>query len=107
MPGGERRASRCAFLGLANPIIDAALIRPWPSKKPLHPYPAGPILRAIPHNPGLKTTILKNSDEVTVNPVAIGLIVSVFVFGGAMLGVYLRAALPEDHFNSEAREAVK
>jgi hypothetical protein len=42
-----------------------------------------------------------------VNPIAIGLIVFVFDFGGAILGVYLRAALPEDHFNSEAREAVK
>src|SRR5262245_7748856 len=104
MPGGERRASRCAFLGLANPIIDAALIRPWPSKKPLHPYPAGPILRAIPHNPGLIPPIIQNSDEAIVNPVAIGLIVFVFVFGGAVLVMYLRAALPEDHFNNESKD---
>jgi hypothetical protein len=42
-----------------------------------------------------------------VNPVAIGLIVFVFVFGGAVLVMYLRAALPEDHFNNESKDAIK
>jgi hypothetical protein len=42
-----------------------------------------------------------------VNPIAIGLVVFVFVFGGASLGMYLRAALPEDHLSDESKEAVK
>jgi len=74
---------------------------------PLRPYPAGPILRAIPHNPGLIPESSKNSDEAIVNPVAIGLIVFVFVFGGAVLVMYLRAVLPEDHFSNESKDVVK
>ncbi|HEY6401441.1 MAG TPA: hypothetical protein VI479_08525 [Blastocatellia bacterium] len=42
-----------------------------------------------------------------MNPIAIGLIVFVFVFGGALLGMYLRAALPEGHFSDESKETVK
>lgn len=42
-----------------------------------------------------------------MNPIAIGLIAFVCVFGGALLGIYLSAALPEDHFSAESKEAVK
>jgi hypothetical protein len=42
-----------------------------------------------------------------VNPIAIGLIVFVFVFGGALIGMYMRATLPEDHFSNESKETMK
>jgi len=42
-----------------------------------------------------------------VNPTAIGLIVFAFIFGGALLGMFMRAVLPEDHFNNESKDAVK
>jgi len=42
-----------------------------------------------------------------LNPTAIGLIVFVFVFGGALLGMFVRAALPEDHFSNESKDTVK
>lgn len=42
-----------------------------------------------------------------MNPIAVGLIVFVFVFGGALLAMRLRAALPEDHFSNESKDTVK
>jgi Protein of unknown function (DUF4239) len=42
-----------------------------------------------------------------VNPTAIGLIVFAFVFGGALFGMFIRAALPEDHFSNESKDTVK
>ncbi|MBO0862089.1 MAG: hypothetical protein J2P21_27065 [Chloracidobacterium sp.] len=42
-----------------------------------------------------------------MNPIAIGLIVLVFVFGGAVLAMRLRDALPEDHFSKESKYTVK
>jgi len=42
-----------------------------------------------------------------VNPIGIGLIVFAFVFGGALLGMFMRGALPEDHFSNDSKDAVK
>ena len=42
-----------------------------------------------------------------MNPIAVGLIVFVFVFGGALLAMRLRAALPDAHFSKESKYTVK
>jgi hypothetical protein len=42
-----------------------------------------------------------------MSPIAIGLIVLAFILGGALFGVFMRAVIPEEHLNSEAKEAVK
>jgi hypothetical protein len=42
-----------------------------------------------------------------VSPVAIGLVVFVCVFGGALLGLFLRPALPEHHLIADSRDVVK
>jgi hypothetical protein len=42
-----------------------------------------------------------------MQPNVIGLIVFACTFGGSLLGVWLRAALPEHHLNSESRDTVK
>ncbi|HZF39776.1 MAG TPA: hypothetical protein VE715_13195 [Blastocatellia bacterium] len=42
-----------------------------------------------------------------MNPIAIGLIVFAFVFGGALFGIFMRAALPEDHLSNESKDTVK
>jgi hypothetical protein len=42
-----------------------------------------------------------------VNPIAIGLVVFVSVFCGALFGMYLRDGLPDDHFSNESKESVK
>jgi hypothetical protein len=42
-----------------------------------------------------------------VSSIAISLITFVFVFGGALFGIVLRAALPQDELNSDSRDAVK
>lgn len=42
-----------------------------------------------------------------MNPTVIGLVVLAFVLGGAMLGLFLRAALPEDHLSNESKDTVK
>jgi hypothetical protein len=42
-----------------------------------------------------------------VNPIAIGLVVFISVFGGALLGMRLRSALPGHHFSDESKETVK
>ena len=40
-------------------------------------------------------------------PILIALIVFAFVFGGALLGVWLRNALPEHHLSDESKDVVK
>jgi hypothetical protein len=42
-----------------------------------------------------------------VSALAIGCIVFACVFGGALLGVWLRAALPQDHLSAESKDLVK
>jgi hypothetical protein len=42
-----------------------------------------------------------------VNPLVIGLIVFVCVFGGALLGMFLHSALPEHHLSAESKDAIK
>jgi len=77
------------------------------TQRSLRHYQASLILRAIPHNPDLRTSIIQNSDEAIVNPTAIGLIVFAFVLGGALLGMSLRAALPEEHLSNESKDTVR
>jgi hypothetical protein len=38
---------------------------------------------------------------------AISSIVYAFVFGGALVGMYLRTVLPQHHLSAESKEAVK
>ena len=42
-----------------------------------------------------------------MNSMAIGWIVFACVFGGALLGMFLRAALPEHHLSAESRDIIK
>jgi hypothetical protein len=42
-----------------------------------------------------------------VAPTVIGLVIFVFVFGGALTGMYLRNALPDHHFSDESKESIK
>jgi len=42
-----------------------------------------------------------------VSPLAISLLVFVAVFGGALLGLFLRSVLPEHHLNADSRNAIK
>jgi hypothetical protein len=42
-----------------------------------------------------------------MSPIATSWIVSAFVFGGAMLGMYLRKVLPEDHLSDASKDVVK
>ena len=42
-----------------------------------------------------------------MSPIAIGLIVLVCVFGGALLGMFLRTVLPEHHLNEASKDVVK
>jgi hypothetical protein len=42
-----------------------------------------------------------------MNSILVSVIVFICVFGGAMLGLYLRAALPEPHLSGDSRDAVK
>jgi hypothetical protein len=42
-----------------------------------------------------------------MNPIEISLVVFAFVLGGATLGLFLRAALPEDHLSNESKDTVK
>ena len=42
-----------------------------------------------------------------VSSIAIGLIVFVCVFGGALLGLFLRTVLPEQHLSEESKDVVK
>ncbi len=42
-----------------------------------------------------------------MSSLAIGSIVFACVFGGALVGIFLRSALPEHHLNAESKDAVK
>jgi hypothetical protein len=42
-----------------------------------------------------------------MNPTLVGLIVFACTFGGVLLGMWLRTALPEHHLNNESRDTVK
>jgi hypothetical protein len=42
-----------------------------------------------------------------MSAVAISLITLVFVFGGALLGIYLRVSLPQHHLGADSRDVVK
>lgn len=42
-----------------------------------------------------------------MDPTVIGVIVFACTFGGALLGIWLRTALPEHHLNAESRDTVK
>src|SRR5580658_6876384 len=42
-----------------------------------------------------------------MSSMAISLITFVLVFGGALLGMFIRAALPKDHLTAESKDAVK
>jgi len=42
-----------------------------------------------------------------VNPIGVGCIVLVCVFGGAMLGMAIRTLLPEHHLNTESKDVIK
>jgi hypothetical protein len=42
-----------------------------------------------------------------MNPLSIGLISFVFIFGGTLLGFYLGGRLPQSHLSSESKETVK
>ena len=41
------------------------------------------------------------------NPEVIGLIVFACIFGGAMIGMFLRDVLPQQHLNAETKDVVK
>jgi hypothetical protein len=47
------------------------------------------------------------SDEATMSSIAISSIVFVLVFGGALLGILLRAVLPEHHLSADSKDLVK
>ena len=47
------------------------------------------------------------SDEATMSSIAISSIVFVLIFGGALLGILLRAALPENHRSADSKDLVK
>jgi hypothetical protein len=42
-----------------------------------------------------------------VNPVEVSAIIFLFIFGGAMLGMWLRTVLPEHHLDAETKDLVK
>jgi hypothetical protein len=42
-----------------------------------------------------------------MSPVAISLITLALVFLGSVFGIFLRAALPQNHVNSDSRDVVK
>ncbi len=42
-----------------------------------------------------------------MNPTVVGIIVFACTFGGALLGIWLRAVLPEHHFDPESKDTVK
>lgn len=45
--------------------------------------------------------------EATMSSIAISLITFAFVFGGALLGITLRAVLPQNHLEDESKDVVK
>jgi hypothetical protein len=42
-----------------------------------------------------------------VNPIRIGTLVFICTFGGVLIGMWLRAALPEHHLSNETKDAVR
>ncbi len=42
-----------------------------------------------------------------MNPTLVALVVFVFVFGGTLLGIYLRIVIPEHHLSEESRDVIK
>ncbi len=42
-----------------------------------------------------------------MSSIAISCVVFAFVFGGAVLGMSLRSALPEDHLSNDSKDAMK
>ena len=42
-----------------------------------------------------------------MNPTRIGIIVFAFAFGGVLLGMWLRSALPKQHLDTESRDTIK
>src|SRR5271163_894884 len=46
-------------------------------------------------------------DRTSMNSIEMGLITFAFCFGGALLGMSIRAALPQHHLNSDSKDAVK
>src|SRR6202041_295742 len=42
-----------------------------------------------------------------MSPVAVSCVTLVFAFGGALLGMLLRAVLPENHLSSDSKDVVK
>lgn len=49
----------------------------------------------------------EGSGEAFMNSIAISSVVFVLVFGGALLGILLRAALPEHYLSADSKEVVK
>ena len=45
--------------------------------------------------------------EVTVSAIAISCIAFAYVFGGAVLGMLLRSALPQNHLSDDSRDVLK
>jgi hypothetical protein len=41
-----------------------------------------------------------------MTPIVAGLFVFACVFGGALLGIFLRSALPENHLNADSKQIV-
>jgi len=44
---------------------------------------------------------------MNLNPTAVGMVVFVCTFGGALLGMWLHTVLPEHHFDSDTKDTVK
>ena len=42
-----------------------------------------------------------------MNPVKIGIVTFAFAFGGVVLGMWLRSALPKHHLDVESKDSVK
>jgi hypothetical protein len=50
---------------------------------------------------------MRASEEVTMNSIAKSSMVFVFVFGGALCGIFLRTLLPADYFGADTKDIVK
>jgi hypothetical protein len=44
---------------------------------------------------------------IDMNPMLIGVVVFIFTFGGALLGLWLRSRLPADHVTDATKDTVK
>src|SRR4051794_3858010 len=56
---------------------------------------------------GLCASVARVTGRNAMDPLAVGGIVLVCLFGGCVLGMALSAALPEHHLSSDARDAIK